>query len=557
MENKKDKPFLQAFNFIKGLMNGKDKFMFVFLSILMIIKAFAIVTIVPAFACIISKMIGSSCDIFGFRFAKSMGFSTLVFICGAVVMLALVINTFITVVIKKYAVYMSGKVNSEVFNKLMVPRKNLKYKQSKEDVLKISSRASQNTQRIIEKLFLKLIMPAILALMTFVIIIRIDFVSSLILLCGFVIVGVSGFLKMRLSVKSDNEIDRVKNLISKHYEDSVDNIPLMLVEQSYFHEQTILDRYNKEYLRVLDEKSHVLSWQRLLTCLIECLIVCIAIVVAFIRIGADAVNIADMIIMVTYAGQIFIPLDNVGMICEYLKKNVLELNEVSILDVDKEDLMQDEEGYEIYDLPHDVIIDNIRMKNLVVNFDGQTKKYPNIEFNSHLINVIKGDTKSGKTTLLEILLGTKEYLEGEIIINNRYKIDSLYGDYDDISVSMQNPMIFDRTISENICYPDNVITRKHNYYMNRLDVFNLRDGEKEGNLTIKDLTLEDKHRISLVRCLSKEVSVYIFDDPTEHLNPDQVRVFIEELERLKDKSMIIIVSKDKKILNIADNVIEL
>ena len=93
--------------------------------------------------------------------------------------------------------------------------------------------------------------------------------------------------------------------------------------------------------------------------------------------------------------------------------------------------------------------------------------------------------------------------------------------------------------------------------MNRLDVFNLRDGEKEGNLTIKDLTVEDKHRISLVRCLSKEVSVYIFDDPTQHLNPDQVRVFIEELERLKDKSLIIIVSKDKKILNIADNVIEL
>ena len=38
-------------------------------------------------------------------------------------------------VVKKYAVYISSKVNSEVFNKLMLPRKNLKYKAEKSELL--------------------------------------------------------------------------------------------------------------------------------------------------------------------------------------------------------------------------------------------------------------------------------------------------------------------------------------------------------------------------------------------------------------------------------------
>ena len=65
----------------------------------------------------------------------------------------------------------------------------------------------------------------------------------------------------------------------------------------------------------------------------------------------------------------------------------------------------------------------------------------------------------------------------------------------------------------------------------------------------------EKRRINLIKCLSKKAQVYIFDEPTNDLDGKNIEKFINLVKKLKNKAMVIIITHDKRIVEIAENVV--
>lgn len=82
--------------------------------------------------------------------------------------------------------------------------------------------------------------------------------------------------------------------------------------------------------------------------------------------------------------------------------------------------------------------------------------------------------------------------------------------------------------------------------------------ESEGKDVKQMLSGGEKKRIDFIRAISKEADIYFFDEPTNELDLKNVEKVFDEIKALKEKNKIcIIISHDKRILPIIDEVIEL
>lgn len=121
----------------------------------------------------------------------------------------------------------------------------------------------------------------------------------------------------------------------------------------------------------------------------------------------------------------------------------------------------------------------------------------------------------------------------------------------------QDSILFDRSIKENISYPDRELNEESKRLIELFTMDKIVEREyTEGN-TSSTLSGGEKKRIDFIRAMSKDADIYIFDEPTNELDKTNVEKVISEINNLKDKGKIaIIISHDKRVSTIADEVIE-
>lgn len=182
------------------------------------------------------------------------------------------------------------------------------------------------------------------------------------------------------------------------------------------------------------------------------------------------------------------------------------------------------------------------------------------------IYVITGKNGSGKTTLLNIINGLyiheikgKMYFNGidvhdlniPLIRRNKMAIveqknlllvDSIYNNID-----IYNENISKESIDEmaKILYLDGVIQNLENKYATEVteNSSNFSGGEKQ--------------KISLVRALVQKKNILLLDEPTSAMDDKSVKKFAEYLLSIKAHRIIIVVTHDIKIMDIADEIINL
>ncbi len=64
-------------------------------------------------------------------------------------------------------------------------------------------------------------------------------------------------------------------------------------------------------------------------------------------------------------------------------------------------------------------------------------------------------------------------------------------------------------------------------------------------------------RIAFVRAVSRRGDSYIFDEPTNDLDADNVSNVLAMMQKVKTNNIVIVISHDKRVVNIADKVINL
>ena len=180
------------------------------------------------------------------------------------------------------------------------------------------------------------------------------------------------------------------------------------------------------------------------------------------------------------------------------------------------------------------------------------------------ITAIVGQSGSGKTTLLKILLGFYVPQKGMICINGK-NLESLLIDRwrDKCGSVLQDGFIFSSTVAENIALGSDDLDMEKIKYAAGIacadEFINLLPNKyktKIGNAGIQ-LSGGQKQRLLIARAVYKNPEVLIFDEATSHLDTENEKKIIHNLQNhLKNKTLIVIAHRLSTVVN-ADKIIYL
>jgi ATP-binding cassette subfamily B protein len=152
---------------------------------------------------------------------------------------------------------------------------------------------------------------------------------------------------------------------------------------------------------------------------------------------------------------------------------------------------------------------------------------------------IQGETGSGKTTVVNLVMRFYDASAGRITLDGldarSYRLEDLRNQF---ALVLQEPLLFSRTIAENIAYarPDATYEEiRRAAALANADKFirRLPDGYKtvvgERGMTLSG---GERQRISLARAFLKDAPILILDEPTSSLDVRTETQIIEALDRL-------------------------
>ena len=203
---------------------------------------------------------------------------------------------------------------------------------------------------------------------------------------------------------------------------------------------------------------------------------------------------------------------------------------------------------------------SIEIKNL--NFlynESYVFKNFNYRFEKGKVYCIVGRNGSGKSTLLNLINGLYiDDLVGAINYDNISikDLDMYYMRQNIIGVTEQEPLLLKGTIKDNLILNNNNVDFE--LLENLIDCFGIRN-IIDNVLDEKNSTVSggEKQKISLIRLLLKQPQILILDEPTSALDKDSIEEFKKIVISLKLEKIIIIVTHDKEIIDISDEVLSL
>jgi len=226
-----------------------------------------------------------------------------------------------------------------------------------------------------------------------------------------------------------------------------------------------------------------------------------------------------------------------------------------------ESLSNAEEMTEILMMPHD-IVDNIGAK--VLNVEHGKIEFKNVDFSyqktrkilkdfnliitpNEKIGLI-GPSGAGKSTVVNLLLRNRDIESGAVLIDGqRIKNITMESLWKNIALVNQDPILFHRTLKENIRYGRPGATDKEVYQAAKLancDKFIENLPEKYntyvGERGVK-LSGGERQRVAIARAIIKNAPILVLDEATSSLDSESEGLIQEALDRLmRDKTVIVI-----------------
>jgi len=178
---------------------------------------------------------------------------------------------------------------------------------------------------------------------------------------------------------------------------------------------------------------------------------------------------------------------------------------------------------------------------------------------------IVGDSGSGKSTILKVLLRLLENYDGSIKINCEQELRdiSTHSLRESFSMVTQDPHLFSVCVKENITFGKKEFTEN-----------DILDSIRSASLTVGKLSEEEllayeiinqgsnlsggqKQRVNIARALLRKPEVLLLDEFTSSLDHETEEELLRTVEKLKQDKIVILISHKKEIASYVDYVIEL
>ena len=188
----------------------------------------------------------------------------------------------------------------------------------------------------------------------------------------------------------------------------------------------------------------------------------------------------------------------------------------------------------------------IEFKNVKFSFN-KTPVFENLNLKiAHGISVgIYGDSGSGKSTFVRLLLGLLNNYKGEIKVNNQNMSKIYLPDfYKKIGYIHQDSYLLNKSIEENIAFGENIANIDQNRVIKCLEMVDLDKlvlNEKNGLKTIvqdsgTNFSGGQRQRLTIARALYKEPDLLILDEATSSLDEDVSYKILDLVNGLKFKN---------------------
>ncbi len=214
----------------------------------------------------------------------------------------------------------------------------------------------------------------------------------------------------------------------------------------------------------------------------------------------------------------------------------------------------------------------IEIKNLSFSYDKNYRSIKNLILKDINFKIYKGskvgiygESGSGKSTILDLIMGLSSAQLGEILVDDK-KIENVKKNWQkSIGCVPQDVFIINDTLKKNIAFgvPENKIDEnKLDNAIKNSQLSEFKKSLKFGYNTLlgdsgSRLSGGQKQRLGIARALYNDPQVLIFDESTSALDPLTEKIIIEEIFLNNKDKTIIFVSHNKNNLKFCDNVYEI
>ncbi len=553
LEDKKKKGgILKALKLLWSYMGKKEKTMFISIFCFSFISALCMMfgNYIPSL--VLAQIVGERVK---FLFVDFTGLSTiaLVFLlCGVQIFLWVLgmLNYFLVDI---FARRMICVVNVKAQDLLLLERKNLDYGRTNGEVNYIVKNATDCIYQILEPFCWNIFTHVVTVVIMSASLFAIDWVVGLINVANVIIILSMVFLRIKLQKPIVERIENTNAKIGNQFLTSIQNLPLITMNKSQKEEERHLLSLNSKFYYNHKKRAQIGFWYWILIIAIEYIGLALAIMAFVLRNETEYIVYSiTTIFMLSSSVQSYV--EQWGYILSDVLNSSVKLCNLDLLRPEKTSLKTAEEA-KLEEIRKEKIssVDALGIKVSIGRFEG----HYDANFESGRIYLLSGRSGKGKTTFINAMCGLREIDEGQIVVNGKYFLNSLYGVSERIAYMFQDSILFDRSIKENICYPDAELSEE---CLRLIEVFGMNkivEREDEEGALSKTLSGGEKKRLDFIRTVSKDVDMYIFDEPTNELDKSNVDKVLLELKNLKERGkIVIIVSHDKRVSDVADSIIE-
>jgi simple sugar transport system ATP-binding protein len=208
----------------------------------------------------------------------------------------------------------------------------------------------------------------------------------------------------------------------------------------------------------------------------------------------------------------------------------------------------------------------------VLELRGITKRFPGVLANDHVdltlekgeIHALLGENGAGKTTLMNILYGLYDPDEGEVFVNGKpLKLkspsDAIAAGIGMVHQHFMLVPVF--TVTENVMLgyenlKSGVILDRQAAAARIREISEQYHLEVDPDLYVKDLSVGAQQRVEIIKLLYRNADIFILDEPTAVLTPQEVNELFKIMRTLveKGKSIIFITHKLREVLEFSDRI---